>query len=290
MSENFLNVKLGVGARLCKKLLAEILSCLDVSDLRATAFWFWDVALPAETFVECLWLSSHSKDVCWWSIRSPRLFLSWILNCISEPPGGLTHVISQANGAFIFSVFRMNHLGKKNEVFRCKPVCWFLAAYSRRGETQCSFPRPCNSAPAFHAQKTALDGNHLMVADEFGVRRSCRKQNRDYPSRITNQYSLSSLIQSANACSCLLYARRRVPETPWWGKHSGPSLSGVRAHLGRQMFIKAVEERTEMGNINQKGMRQSRLGSGFRRKCYKMRFKVISRRRREETGRRPRRM
>lgn len=39
MSENFLNVKLGVGARFCKKLLAEILSCLGVSDLRATAFW-----------------------------------------------------------------------------------------------------------------------------------------------------------------------------------------------------------------------------------------------------------
>lgn len=52
-----------------------------------------------------------------------------------------------------------------------------------------------------------------------------------------------------------------------------PRLSGVVALIGRQVFIKPAEQRTEMGNINQKGARRSRPGSGFRRKCYKMRLR-----------------
>lgn len=95
--------------------------------------------------------------------------------------------------------------------------------------------------------KNALDVNHVVLVDEFGLRKSWRKQNRDYPFRITSRYSLSSFLQSITICAhCMQDTVLDAQDTMMRKSIQSPQAPGVYDSDWERDINQSVEQHTEI--------------------------------------------
>lgn len=121
-----------------------------------------------------------------------------------------------------------------------------LIAYSCRREKQFNFLGTVIVLWLF-IHKNALDVNHVVLVDEFSLRKSWRKQNRDYPFRITSQYSLSSFLQSMTICACCMQDTvLDAQDTMMRKRIQSPQSPGVYDSDWERDINQSVEQHTEI--------------------------------------------